>query len=107
MHGSRIQSFLSDRTQKCQLADKMPSEKNVKCGVPQGSILAPLFFHIYINDFRNVLTRLLRLFADDTNLTVAGETIGDVELAMNNDLTRINEWLLANKLTLNVTKILH
>ena len=45
-----------------------------------------------------------RLFADDTNLTVAGETIEEVELAMNNDLLRIKEWLLANKLSLNVAK---
>ena len=45
-----------------------------------------------------------RLLADDTHLTVAGETIEEVELAMNNDLARIKEWLLANKLSLNVAK---
>ncbi len=45
-----------------------------------------------------------RLFADDTNLTAAGETIEEVESAMNNDLLRIKEWLLANKLSLNVAK---
>ena len=45
-----------------------------------------------------------RLFADDTNLTVAGEAIGEVELAMNIDLACIKEWLLANKLSLNVAK---
>ena len=45
-----------------------------------------------------------RLFADDTNLTVAGETIGEVEFAMNDDLARLKEWLLANKLSLNVVK---
>ena len=69
-----IQSYLSDRTQKCQLADKMSSERDVKCGILQGSILGPLL-----------------LFADDTNLTVAGEAIGEVELAMNIDLARIKE----------------
>ena len=45
-----------------------------------------------------------RLFADDTNLTVAGEQIQEIELNMNSDLTCINEWLLANKLSLNVAK---
>ena len=100
-----IQSYLSDRTQKCQLADKMSSERNVKCGIPQGSILGPLLFLIYINDLPECLNQATsRLFADDTNLTVAGETIGEVELAMNNDLARIKEWLLANKLSLNVAK---
>ena len=44
------------------------------------------------------------LFSDDSNLTVAGETIREVELAINDDLARIKEWLLANKLSLNVAK---
>ena len=100
-----IQSYLSDRTQKCQLADKMSSERNVKCGIPQGSILGPFFFLVYINDLPECLNQATsRLFADDSNLTVAGETIEEVQLAMNNDLARIKEWLLANKLSLNVAK---
>ena len=44
------------------------------------------------------------LFSDDSNLTVAGETIREVELAINDDLARMKEWLLANKLSLNVAK---
>ena len=59
----------------------------------------------HINDLPECLNQVTsRLFADDTNLTVAGETIDEVELAMNNDLARIKEWLLANKLSLNVAK---
>jgi hypothetical protein len=65
----------------------------------------PLLFFLYINDLPDCLRQVSpRLFADDTNLTVAGETIEEVELAMNNDLLRIKEWLLANKLSLNVAK---
>ena len=87
-----MQSYLFDRTQKCQLADKMSSERNVKCGTPQGSILGPLLFLIYINDLPECLNQATsRLFADDTNLTVAGETIEEVELAMNNDRLRLDE----------------
>ena len=83
----------------------MSSERNVKCGIPQGSILGPLLFLIYINDLPECLNKATsRLFADDTNLTVACETIEEVELAMNNDLARIKEWLLANKLSQNVAK---
>ena len=45
-----------------------------------------------------------RLFADDTNLTAAGESINDVEAAMNSDLENLRKWLIANKLSLNVAK---
>ena len=69
----------------------------------KGSTLGPLLFLLYIKPdcLRQVSPRL---FADDTNLTAAGENIEEVELAMNNDLLRIKEWLLANKLSLKVAK---
>ena len=76
--------------------------RNNFCGIPQGSILGPLLFLLYINDLPDCLRHVSpRLFADDTNLTAAGETIEEVELVMNNDLLRIKEWLLAS---LNVAK---
>ena len=96
VHVSRVQSYLSDQTQKCQLTDKMQSEKNVNCGLPQGFILGPLFFLIYINSLPECLNQATsRLFADNAYLTVAGETTGEVELGMNNHLKRIKEGLLA------------
>jgi hypothetical protein len=100
-----IKSYLTDRKQKCQLGDVITSESRVTCGIPQGSILGRLLFLLYINDLPDCLRQVSpRLFADDTNLTAAGETIEEVELAMNNDLLRIKEWFLANKLSLNVAK---
>ena len=102
---SMIRSYLSDRNKKCQLGDLVSTERRVTCGIPQGSILGPLFFLVYINDLPECLNQATpRLFADDTNLTVAGESIQEIELNMNSDLACINEWLLANKLSLNVTK---
>ena len=102
---SMIRSYLTDRNKKCQLGDLMSTERRVTCGIPQGSILGPLFFLVYINDLPECLNQATpRLFADDTNLTVAGESIQEIELNMNSDLACINEWLLANKLSLNVTK---
>jgi 2-hydroxy-3-keto-5-methylthiopentenyl-1-phosphate phosphatase len=72
---------------------------NNKCGVLQASIL------LYINDLPQCLSKTKpRLFADDTNLTAAGESINDVEAAMNSDLEYLKKWLIANKLSLNVAK---
>jgi hypothetical protein len=100
-----MQSYLTDRKQKCQLGDVVSSERHVTCGIPQGSILGPLLFLLYINDLPECLNQTTpRLFADDTNLSVAGESIEEVELAMNNDLLCVNAWLLANKLSLNASK---
>jgi hypothetical protein len=91
---------------KCQLGDVITSESRVTCGITQSSIHGPLLFLLYINDLPDCLKQVSpRLFADDKNLTAAGETIEEVELAMNNDLSRIKEWLLANiKLSLNIVK---
>ena len=71
----------------------------------KGLFLVLSFFLIYLSDLPECLNQATPwLFADDTNLTVAGESIQEIELNMNSDLTCINEWLLANKLSLNVTK---
>ena len=92
-------------TQKCQINGTISSEQLIKCGVPQGSILGPLFILLYINDLPQCLNKTKpRLFADDTNLTTAGKSINDVEAAMNSDLEKLRKWLIANKLSLNVAK---
>ena len=83
----------------------MSSERFIECGVPQGSILGPLLFLLYINDLPECLKNTRpRLFADDTNLTASSHSIADIEIAANSDLENLRHWLIANKLSLNVAK---
>ena len=102
---SLLKSYLTNRSQKCQLNGFVSSEQPIKCGVPQGSILGPLLFLLYINDLPECLDNTRpRLFADDTNLTASGESLNDIEIAVNSDLENLRNWLMANKLSLNVAK---
>ena len=92
-----------NRTQKYQVNGTISSERLIKCGVPQSSIFGPLLFLLYISDLAQRLSKTKsRLFADDTNLTAAGESINDVEAAINSDLENFRKWLIANQLSLNV-----
>ena len=77
----------------------------ISSGVPQGSILGPLLFLLYINDFTQASKMFsMRLYADDTSLTVSGKNIDDLLYQINLELPNMNDWLCANKLTLNLKK---
>ena len=79
--------------------------KHVNCGVPQGSILGPLLFLIYINDLKSVCVNTFPiLFADDTNIFMSGKDTRELEIKMNDELIAISKWLKVNKLSLNVKK---
>ncbi|CAB4030539.1 Hypothetical predicted protein, partial [Paramuricea clavata] len=98
-------SYLANRTQMCSVNGALSGTKLVTCGIPQGSILGPLLFLIYINDLPNSLEySSTRMFADDTTLTVSGKSIQDVEVAINHDLTNVKQWLSVNRLSLNLVK---
>ena len=73
--------------------------------MPQGSILGPLLFLIYINDLPNSLRGTVpRMFADDTNFTLSAKTLTELKLALTPELNNHSCWLKANELSLNVAK---
>ena len=100
-----FQSYLSNRTQRCNVNGNLSTASTVTCGVPQGSILGPLLFLMYINDLPNCLrVAAPRMFADDTSITLSAKTVADLKLAVTSELNNLTCWLRANKLSLNVAK---
>ena len=100
-----FRSYLLNRKQFILYDDFKIEVKIVKCGIPQGSILGPLVFLIFVNDFSNS-TKVLDpvLFADDANLFFSDSNIRTLFETANQELSQINDWFLANKLSLNVEK---
>jgi hypothetical protein len=72
----------------------LSKQRKITCGIPQGSILGPLLFTGHINDLPNCLKHTTpRMFADDSSLTAAEETLGEVEKRTNEDLKNVRNWL--------------
>ena len=79
-------------------------KQNIICGVPQGSVLGPLLFSIYINDLPKASNFETRLFADNTALFLINTNLKSLSYKVNMELSKVDLWLNTNKLTLNHSK---
>jgi hypothetical protein len=101
-----IQAFLTDRKQRVVLGDCVSSGLMVLSGVPQGSVLGPLLFLIFINDLGDELTNIVKLYADDTKLLARVSNSSDT---LQSDLNAIVTWCNTWQMSLNIgkCKIMH
>jgi hypothetical protein len=100
-----FQNYLSDRKQCVKTNDLTSSPQNINTGVPQGSILGPLLFTLYINDIETCVENSnLHLYADDTVIYASGTDPNEISCILTADLLKIENWLCRNKLTLNIDK---
>ena len=100
-----FKSYLSNRKQFVSFNGNKSSPLFIENGVPQGSILGPILFLIYINDIINTSELLnFTLYADDSIIYVSGNSINDIILAANQELNKVLNWVTCNKLTLNMEK---
>ncbi len=100
-----FKSYLNDRSHVTIINGVKSNERQAICGIPQGSILGPLLFILYINDLPNYVSNVkVSMYADDTALYYNSNDIDDIVVKMNKDLENIRQWLIRNKLSLNVKK---
>jgi hypothetical protein len=107
-----IKSYLTNRYQRVSITSKNSCRSSfskwgeVRCGVPQGSILGPLFFLLYINDLTRVFGKNHKpvLFPDDTSLIVTHFNYIDFSNEITSAFNQLNKWFAANSLSLNLKK---
>ena len=96
-----FKSYLSNRSFLVNLENNFSQPASVSCGVPQGSILGPLLFLIYVNDMSQAVKCHLFLYADDSCLVCQHKDINAIEKQLNVDFSNICDWFVDNKLSIH------
>ena len=99
-------SYLNNRVQAVNIGHtySMSNFQGIKVGVPQGSILGPLLFIIYVNDLPHCVDCKTVMYADDTTLLFHSSDQVSLQIDLDSNLNRIAQWFNRNKLTLNIKK---
>ena len=97
-----IKNYLHNREQRVVLNGQTSEWRKIKAGVPQGSVLGPLLFLIYINDLPDGITSICKIFADDTSLSSKVFDVNKSVNELNSDLERINQWAYQWKMQFNL-----
>ncbi len=99
-----IVNYLSDRTQFVDFDGHRSDLCDIDCGVPQGSILGPLLYLLYVNDISQASTANILSFADDTSLYISDRNLKTLYDRANVEINKLYQWFCANKLSLNAKK---
>lgn len=100
-----LREYLEDRMQICKYNDSESTSKKSVYGVPQGTVMGPNLFVMYINDIVQYVDKCeIQLFADDTLLYIVGENVCDIVNVVNNELAALQKWLSSNSLSVNTEK---
>ncbi len=99
-----FKSYLSNRIQQIDFKQTLSDVQTVTIGVPQGSILGPVLFIIFMNDALDAIKQILDLYADNTNLQASDPDLSVLEQRLNEDLECLSKWQNENRLVLNTDK---
>ena len=99
-----FKDYLSDRSQRVVLQGQSSTKQSIKAGVPQGSVLGPLLFLVFINDLPDIVHCHIRLFADDMTFFTMGDNIEEASVILNDDLSAISQWAKKWLVTFNPSK---
>ena len=103
-----VSDYLCNRYQRVKIHDEESDNILVEFGIPQGSVLGPLLFLLYINDLKNVLndtkSEEIILYADDINIFIACNSLSEAVQAANQLLHKVNNYMITNLLHINIDK---